>query len=52
MKNTNTITGAEYKNIRIDYYSGTGGTELAAKLLADKLKNENRTILWTKNFEF
>ena len=42
MKNTNEITG--YKNIRIDYYTGTGGSELVAKLLADKLKNENRHI--------
>ena len=32
------------KNIRIDYYTGTGGCELVAKLLADKLKNENRTV--------
>ena len=26
------------KNIRIDYYSSTGGSEWVAKLLADKLK--------------
>jgi len=26
------------RNIRIDYYSGTGGSEWVAKLLADKLK--------------
>ena len=32
------------KNIRIDYYSGTGGSELIARLLAEKLKNENRNI--------
>ena len=29
------------KNIRIDYYTGTGGSELVARLLAKKLKNEN-----------
>ena len=29
------------KNIRIDYHTGTGGSELVAKLLADKLKSEN-----------
>jgi len=44
MKNTNIKTGAEYKNIRIDYYTGTGGSELVAELLADKLKNENRIV--------
>ena len=43
-KMKSTIMGVEHKNIRIDYYSGTGGTELVAKLLADKLKSENRTI--------
>ena len=32
------------KNIRIDYYTGTGGSKLVAELLADKLKNENRNI--------
>jgi len=32
------------KNIRIDYYSGTGGSKLVAELLADKLKTENNTI--------
>jgi len=32
------------KNIRIDYYTGTGGTELAARLLADKLKNNNFNV--------
>ena len=42
MKDTNATTG--YKNIRIDYYTGTGGSELVAKLLADKLKNENHII--------
>jgi flavodoxin len=26
------------KNIRIDYYTGTGGSKLAAELLAEKLK--------------
>jgi len=44
MKNTNVKTGIEYKNIRIDYYTGTGGSELVAELLADKLKNENCTV--------
>ena len=29
------------KNIHIDYHTGTGGSELIARLLADKLKNEN-----------
>ena len=42
MKNTNVIT--EYKNIRIDYYSGTGGSGLVSRLLADKLKNNNINI--------
>ena len=32
------------KNIRIDYYSGTGGTRLIASLLANKLKGESRNI--------
>jgi len=32
------------KNIRIDYYTGTGGSELIAKLLADKLKNDNLNV--------
>ena len=32
------------KNIRIDYYTGTGGSELVAKLLANKLKNENINV--------
>ena len=32
------------KNISIDYYTGTGGCELVAKLLADKLKNSNTNI--------
>jgi len=32
------------KNIRIDYYTGTGGSELVAKLLADKLKNDSRNV--------
>ena len=32
------------KNIRIDYYTGTGGSEWVAELLADKLKNENRHV--------
>ena len=32
------------KNIRIDYYTGTGGSELVAKLLADKLKNETLNV--------
>ena len=39
MKSANVITG--HKNIRIDYYSGTGGSELVAELLADELKNKN-----------
>jgi len=30
--------------IRIDYYTGTGGCELAAKLLADKLKVSNLNV--------
>jgi len=34
----------DMKNIRIDYYTGTGGSELIARLLADKLKNDNRNI--------
>ena len=38
----NKITVTNMKNIRIDYYTGTGGCELVAKLLADKLKNENQ----------
>jgi len=29
------------QNIRIDYYTGTGGTELTVKLLANKLKDNN-----------
>ena len=33
------------KNIRIDYYTGTGGSELVARLLADKLKSDNRNIV-------
>ena len=37
-------TGLIMKHIRIDYYTGTGGSELVARLLADKLKNENRTV--------
>ena len=40
MKNTET----GYKNIRIDYYTGTGGSKLVAELLADKLKHENQNI--------
>jgi ferredoxin len=32
------------ENIRIDYYTGTGGSELVAGLLADKLKNKNLNI--------
>jgi flavodoxin len=32
------------KNIRIDYYTGTGGSKLVAELLADKLKNENLNV--------
>ena len=32
------------KNIRIDYYTGTGGSEWVAKLLAENLKEENRNI--------
>jgi len=32
------------KNIRIDYYTGTGGSELIARLLADKLKTDNRNV--------
>ena len=32
------------KNIRIDYYTGTGGSQLVAELLANKLKNENFSI--------
>jgi ferredoxin len=32
------------KNIRIDYYTGTGGSKLIADLLADKLKSENLNV--------
>lgn len=32
-------------NIRIDYYTGTGGSELVAKLLADKLKANNKNVI-------
>ena len=32
------------KNIRIDYYTGTGGSKLIADLLADKMKNDNRNV--------
>jgi len=32
------------QTIRIDYYTGTGGSELAAKLLADKLKSHNLNV--------
>ena len=32
------------KNIRIDYYTGTGGSEWVARLLADKLKSDNRNV--------
>ena len=32
------------KNIRIDYYTGTGGSKLIARLLADKLKNDNNNV--------
>ena len=32
------------KNIRIDYYTGTGGSKLVADLLADKLKNDNYNV--------
>jgi ferredoxin len=32
------------KNIRIDYYTGTGSSELVASLLADKLKSENINV--------
>ena len=32
------------KNIRIDYYTGTGGTELVAKLLAKQLKDNNLNV--------
>jgi len=31
-------------NIRIDYHTGTGGSELVARLLADKLKNDNINV--------
>jgi len=31
-------------NIRIDYYTGTGGSELVARLLANKLKNNNLNV--------
>ena len=44
MKNTNEITEPVYKNIRIDYYTGTGGSKLVAELLTDTLKNENCNI--------
>jgi ferredoxin len=29
------------KSIRIDYYTGTGGSKMVAELLAEKLKNDN-----------
>jgi len=32
------------QTIRIDYYTGTGGSELVAKLLADKLKSHNLNV--------
>jgi ferredoxin len=32
------------RNIRIDYYTGTGGSELVAKLLSDKLKSETYNV--------
>jgi len=32
------------QNIRIDYYTGTGGSELVAKLLADKLRDNNLNV--------
>jgi len=32
------------KNIRIDYYTGTGGSEWIAELLADKLEAENLDV--------
>ena len=32
------------KNIRIDYYTGTGCSELVARLLAEKLKADNRNV--------
>ena len=38
------------KNIRIDYYTGTGCSELVAGLLADSLKNENRNVLVNRIF--
>ena len=38
------------KNIRIDYLTGTGGSELIARLLANKLKNENLNIEVNKIF--
>lgn len=31
-------------NIRIDYYTGTGGSKLIAKLLAEKLKIANKSV--------
>ena len=44
MENTNEIAEEKYKSIRIDYYSGTGGTELVAGLLSDKLKSKNVNV--------
>ena len=35
---------SDMKNIRIDYYTGTGGSEMVAKLLADKLKNDSQNV--------
>jgi len=32
------------KNIRIDYYTGTGGSELIARLLADKLRSNGKNV--------
>ena len=34
----------EMKTIRIDYYTGTGGSELVARLLAEKLRAQNIDI--------
>ncbi|MCL2414259.1 MAG: EFR1 family ferrodoxin [Bacteroidales bacterium] len=33
------------KNIRIDYYTGTGGSQLIAERLAEKLKAENNNVV-------
>ena len=38
------------KNIRIDYHTGTGGSEWIARLLAEKLKNNNCNVVVNRIF--